>query len=94
MLLGSSAAEVSASPWIHAHRGGPLENGKAALSENSMPAFREAAARGFVIEADVKLSTDNVPMVIHDDELNRTTNCTGPVSALTAAQLGDCEIAM
>ena len=59
LMLAFSAVEASASPWIHAHRGGPLENGDAAMPENSMPAFRESAERGFVIEADVKLSTDN-----------------------------------
>ena len=31
-----------------------------------MPAFRDAAAKGFVLELDVKLTPDNVPVVIHD----------------------------
>lgn len=57
-----------------------------------MPAFRQAAARGFVLEADVKLTSDKVPVVIHDDTLNRTTDCSGPVSALSASQLSGCEI--
>lgn len=85
--------EASASPWIHAHRGGPLEGGQAKAPENSMAAFRSSADRGFVLEIDVKLSSDRVPVVIHDDTLDRTTNCSGPVSAMTATQLAaDCEI--
>lgn len=86
-------ATAGAAPWIHAHRGAPVAQEKAAAPENSMPAFRRAAARDFVLEADVKLTADKVPVVIHDDTLDRTTNCAGPVSALTAARLAaDCEI--
>ncbi|MCB0870243.1 MAG: hypothetical protein KDB52_05370, partial [Solirubrobacterales bacterium] len=87
LAMGSLAAEASASPWIHAHRGGPLVNGKAAEAENSIVGFLHSADAGFVLEADVKLTSDKVPVVIHDDTLDRTTNCTGPVSAITAAEL-------
>ncbi len=92
LTLALVTTEASASPWIHAHRGGPVENGKGKMPENSMPGFRQAAARGFVLEADVKLTFDKVPVVIHDDTLDRTTDCTGPVVAKTFAQLEQCEI--
>ncbi len=93
LVFVSAATEASASPWIHAHRAGPLKSGKASAPENSMPAFRQAAARGFVLEADVKLTSDKVPVVIHDDSLDRTTNCSGPVSDYSAARISaDCEI--
>lgn len=85
-------ADAGASPWIQAHRGGPVENGKGAMPENSMPAFRQSAARGFVLEADVKLTSDKVPVIIHDDTLDRTTNCTGPVKDKSLAQLKQCQI--
>lgn len=39
------------------------------------------------LEIDVQLSADGVPVVIHDQTLDRTTNHAGPVSALTAAEL-------
>ena len=45
------------------------------------------ARRGFVLELDVKLTKDLVPVVIHDATLDRTTPCTGQVSALTFADL-------
>ncbi len=89
---------ASASPYVHAHRGGSLETGQGRCSgrstpENSMPAFRAAARRGFVLELDVKLSADRRPVVIHDATLDRTTDCEGRVDSLTLAQLRkDCEI--
>ena len=52
-----------------------------------MPAFRAAARRGFVLEVDVKLTKDRVPIVIHDATLDRTTPCTGQVSARTYADI-------
>ena len=39
------------------------------------------------LEIDVQLSSDGIPVVIHDPTLDRTTDRTGPVSALTAAEL-------
>lgn len=53
-----------------------------------MEAFDNGMACGADgIECDVHLSGDGVPVVIHDRTLDRTTNATGPVSALTAAEL-------
>lgn len=39
------------------------------------------------LEYDVQLSSDGIPVVIHDQTLDRTTDRIGPVSALTAAEL-------
>lgn len=57
--------------------------------ENTLAAFREALAFPFVqwMELDVQLSGDGVPVVIHDDRVNRTTNAAGRVVDYTAAQL-------
>jgi glycerophosphoryl diester phosphodiesterase len=58
--------------WI-AHRGA----GKLA-PENTLAAFRLGAAHGYrMFECDVKLSSDGVPFLLHDDTLNRTSNGTG-----------------
>ena len=91
------AAVAEASPYIHAHRGGSLATvgGKqrAIYPESSLPAFRNAAKRGFVLELDVKLSSDGRAVVIHDDTLDRTTDCEGPVGERTFAQLRkECEL--
>ena len=55
--------------WI-AHRGA----GKLA-PENTLAAFRLGAAHGYrAFECDVKLSADGVPFLLHDAELDRTSN--------------------
>jgi len=66
-----------------AHRG---FSGRA--PENTLAAFRlaeEAGADGF--EFDVQVTADGVPVVIHDEFVDRTTNGTGLVNRLTYAQL-------
>ncbi|MBC1799534.1 glycerophosphodiester phosphodiesterase [Listeria booriae] len=68
---------------IFAHRGS-----KGTHPENTMPAFLEAVRVGADgIELDVQLSKDGVPVVIHDDKVNRTTNGSGLVCELTLKEL-------
>lgn len=60
--------------WI-AHRGGG-----AAAPENTLAAIRAGAAAGFrMVEFDVMLSRDGVPLLIHDETLERTTDGHGLV---------------
>jgi glycerophosphoryl diester phosphodiesterase len=81
------AAPAAARPFVEAHRGGAIVNGVASYGENTLPAFAARAAQGFMLEFDIKLTKDDVPVVIHDDTLDRTTNCTGFVKDKTAAQI-------
>lgn len=69
--------------WIIGHRGA------AGLApENTVEAFlRGVAAGADLVECDVHLSLDGVPVVIHDGMLERTTSGSGPVGACTLAQL-------
>lgn len=57
--------------------------------ENTLAAFRLALSEPYVhwMELDVHLSKDEVPVVIHDGTLNRTTNAKGKVSERTALEL-------
>ncbi|CCG41620.1 glycerophosphodiester phosphodiesterase [Magnetospirillum molischianum] len=56
--------------------------------ENTLAALRAAARAGAaMVEIDVRLSADGRPVLFHDDDLDRTTNGTGPVAALTRAAL-------
>jgi glycerophosphoryl diester phosphodiesterase len=82
-----AAAPAAAMPSIHAHRGGSVVDGVPTFPENTMPAFEHAAARGWVLELDVVLTKDRVPVVFHDSTLDRTTPCTGRVDAITFAEL-------
>ena len=77
-------------PEIHAHRGGPLVGGVPAFAEQTMPAFHHSAfAQRAVLELDVKLTRDRVPVVVHDPTVDRTTDGSGRVRDLTAAELGE-----
>ena len=74
--------------WI-AHRGaGNL------APENTLAAFRIGAGHGYrMFECDVKLSADDVPFLLHDATLERTSNGKGdaralPWSALAALDAG------
>lgn len=70
-------------PINYAHRGA-----SAIAPENTMPAFIEAIHQGAdAIECDVQFSRDGVPIVIHDEFLERTTNGFGRVSERTSAEL-------
>lgn len=69
-----------------AHRA--LHDRAAGRIENSPSAIRAAVEVGYAIEIDLQLSSDGVPMVFHDEELDRLTDETGPVNARTAAELG------
>jgi glycerophosphoryl diester phosphodiesterase len=70
-------------PLVFAHRGG------AGLApENTMAAFDRAAALGVDgVELDVRLSKDAEVVVMHDEDLARTTDVRGPVGSRTADEL-------
>lgn len=74
--------------WRYAHRGlhGP------GVPENSLAAALAAIARGMGIECDVQRSSDALPMVFHDWELERLTGASGSVAELTAARLGELDL--
>ncbi|MDA8234805.1 MAG: glycerophosphodiester phosphodiesterase [Clostridia bacterium] len=56
--------------------------------ENTLSAFRQAATLGAgMVELDVQLSADGVPVVIHDETLERTTTGSGYVRDYTLDQL-------
>lgn len=66
-----------------AHRGA-----SAAAPANTLAAFEKAVELGADgIELDVHLSTDGVPVVIHDFTVDGTTDGHGRVASLTLAQL-------
>jgi glycerophosphoryl diester phosphodiesterase len=74
---------------VSAHRGGA-----AYAPENTMSAFRNAAALGVdELEADVQLTADGHLVVLHDDTLDRTTDCTGAVLDRTLVQVQRCDAA-
>lgn len=56
--------------------------------ENTLPAFAAALRAGAtVVEFDVRVTRDGVPMVIHDRTVNRTTDGRGRVWDLTSDEI-------
>jgi glycerophosphoryl diester phosphodiesterase len=85
-----SCAPVASALEIHAHRGGTDTNGKPTYSEETLTAYQHAAANGFVLEVDAKLTRDGVPVALHDATLERVTTCAGQVRNYTVRQLRRC----
>ncbi len=71
---------------FYAHRG--LFDNQTDHPENSLKAFQRAIDHGYGIEMDVQLTKDNIPVVIHDDTIDRVVfNHTGKVCDYTYEEL-------
>jgi len=68
-----------------AHRG--FHDAAKGRPENSLAAIRAAITVGYGIEIDVQPSADNVPMVFHDEDLERMTGQKGRIKDHTAEDL-------
>ncbi len=74
-------------PKVIGHRGA-----KAYAPENTLESIRTAASLGVAwVELDVKLTKDSVPIIFHDEELDRTTNGTGLVAQTKYEDLRDLD---
>jgi len=70
----SASTFLGAPPLAFAHQGGGKEH-----TENSWEAFEAAVALGYrYLETDVQASSDGVSFCMHDPDLDRTTNGSGP----------------
>lgn len=59
---------------------------------NTMRAFESGYRKGLdIVEMDLRISKDGIPMVFHDDTLNPTTYCRGPVYKYTKQELQKCK---
>ena len=68
---------------VLAHRGGGT-----LAPENTLAGIEMGLQHGYrAIEFDAMLAADAIPVLIHDPTLERTTNGSGSVSSLTAAEL-------
>ena len=63
-----------------AHRG--LHDRSQGRIENTAPAFEAAIAGGYGIECDLRPAADGLPIVFHDETLDRLVDGAGPVAAL------------
>lgn len=78
MAPAESLLRRGSSPIVIAHRGA-----SARAPENTMPAFTAALAAGAAwIETDVQPTADGALVLLHDDDVDRTTDGNGPVRSL------------
>ncbi len=86
---GASPPPGPSNPWLGrriaalAHAGGEDEN-----PHSTLYAFGQAAKEGVsMLDLDLQITSDGVPVVIHNDTVDSTTNGTGTVSDMTFAQV-------
>jgi glycerophosphoryl diester phosphodiesterase len=95
LLAAAPAAPADANPWLErrvlhiAHQGGEIE-----APSNTLYALKTARAKGAdVLEIDVHATADGELVVLHDATVDRTTNGTGRVDAMTLERLRSLDAA-
>jgi glycerophosphoryl diester phosphodiesterase len=74
-------------PLVMAHQGG-----KGLRPENTLVAFEHAETLGVdVLEMDIHTTADGVPVVMHDETVDDTTDGTGPNLSFTLAELKELD---
>lgn len=84
-LSAGSGARDDAWPYprVVAHRGGGT-----LAPENTLAGIRTGANHGLkMVEFDAKLSADNVVFLLHDDNVDRTSNGHGPAATMNYAAI-------
>ena len=93
-LAPARASKEKKTPFLgryYAHRG--LHNTDGTAPENSLPAFRLAAERGYGIELDVHITKDDQIIVFHDDDLLRMCGVDAKTEDFTYAELQQLTLA-
>lgn len=61
--------------------------------ENTFVSFDHAISSGFnLIELDIHLSRDGIPVVMHDETVDRTSNGSGPIKSKTLDELKQLDV--
>ena len=78
---------------VVAHRTGWKENGQYRYPDNSLSGIRHSIRLGVeLVEMDIRKTADGVPVLMHDEYLDRTTTCTGPVAQYRYEALLACRL--
>jgi glycerophosphoryl diester phosphodiesterase len=78
-----TAAAICGRPEAISHRGIGV-----GAPESTLRGFRGVARIGVnILESDIQFTRDQVPVIMHDATVNRTTNGSGRVSSLTIRQI-------
>ncbi len=74
-------------PTVLGHRGAAGD-----APENTLLAFERGLSQGaHILESDVHLSRDGIPVLIHDPVVDRTTEASGAVGELSLAELRELD---
>jgi glycerophosphoryl diester phosphodiesterase len=85
--MSSQEKESTSRPLVIAHRGASGHE-----PENTLRAFELAIRQGAqMIELDLHLSKDRRVVVIHDDNLSRTTNRSGKIAKKTLVEIREAD---
>ncbi|KAF3687407.1 Glycerophosphodiester phosphodiesterase 1 [Channa argus] len=83
VLHPAKGAVGSGKVSVVAHRGGGQD-----APENTIAAIREASKNGATgVELDLEFSSDGVPILMHDETVDRTTNGSGPLTQMRLSDL-------
>ncbi|GAA6231116.1 glycerophosphodiester phosphodiesterase 1-like [Lates japonicus] len=89
VLHPARGAAGSGKVSVVAHRGGGHD-----APENTIAAIREASKNGATgVELDLEFSADGIPILMHDETVDRTTNGSGPLSQMKLSDLGKLDAA-
>ncbi|KAI1886557.1 hypothetical protein AGOR_G00197020 [Albula goreensis] len=82
-VLRPSKVVKSGGMSVVAHRGGGHD-----APENTLAAIREASKNGATgVELDLEFTADGVPVLMHDETVDRTTDGSGPLCELRFSEL-------
>lgn len=90
VALGAPAAHAidAEDVQVIGHRGGTDWG-----TENSVRTVKRALERGAdAVEIDIQWTKDGRTVVMHDDTMNRTTNCSGTVTKISYSKFRSCEL--
>lgn len=83
MSLTSALMAQNQAIRAFSHRGGRMER-----DENTLIAFQESWDGGYTgFETDIRMTTDGVCYILHDESLDRTTNGKGNLEKMTSAEV-------
>jgi glycerophosphoryl diester phosphodiesterase len=85
-VIGAAPAQARGAGCVAppvAHRGD-----SARAPENTLPAYRKALRLGVRrLEVDVRFTADGVPVLMHDPTVDRTTDGTGEIAAMSLSEV-------
>ena len=88
MKASGDASDSVNNPWLDEDMVSINHRGWYQAPENTLSAYEESYNKGFkYVECDVQFTKDGVPVLLHDDTIDRTSNGSGSIGSLTYEQL-------